>query len=68
MLIKVTQNLIDICPKLAPKRNSHSLLVSSSMSNATASYRAWSLLFEDAMEETDILFSQGNLKCFEGST
>merc|ERR1712089_54307 len=30
--------------------------------------RAWSLLFEDAMRETDLLFSQGELKNFEGTS
>ena len=38
------------------------------ISNSEASHRAWSLLFEDAMPETDLLFSQGDLKNFEVSS
>ena len=61
-------NLIYICPKLIPNRNTCSLLAHPPMSNSTASHRAWSLIFEDAMGETDTLYSQGHLKHFECST
>ena len=64
----LTLNILDLSPKLVSKRNSHSLLDNSPMSKAVASNGAWSLSFEDAMNETDNLFSQGNLKIFEGCT
>ena len=38
------------------------------MSNTIASHRVWSLLLDGAIDDTDELFSQGNLKNFKGST
>ena len=67
-LRKVTKNLLDICPKLVLQRCNHALVQMPTISNSEASHRAWSLLFEDAMPETDLLFSQGKLKNFEGSS
>ena len=67
-LRKVTKNLLDICPKLVSQRNSHALVPTPTISNTEASHMAWSLLFEDAMSETDLLFSQGKLRNFEGSS
>merc|ERR1712177_28830 len=64
-LAKLTKNLLDINLKLASFKSSHSLLEGHKMQNSEASHRAWSLLFEDAMGETDLLFSQGELKNFE---
>merc|ERR1711867_326868 len=64
-LAKVTKNLLDINLKLASFKSSHSLLEGHKMQHSEASHRAWSLLFEDAMGETDLLFSQGELKNFE---
>merc|ERR1712041_37744 len=64
-LAKVTRNLLDINSKLASFKSSHKLLEGHIMLNSEASHRAWSLLFEDAMGETDLLFSQGELKNFE---
>ena len=65
---RITQNLLDISPKLAPYKGTHALLPNSPISNSDASLRAWSLLCEDAMGETDSLFSQGKLKHFQGSS
>ena len=67
-LRKVTKNLLDICPKLVSQRSSHALVQTPTLTNSEASHRAWSLLFEDAMSETDLLFSQGKLRNFEGSS
>jgi len=64
-LAKVTKNLLDVNSKLASFKSSHRLLEGHIMQNSEASHRAWSLLFEDAMGETDLLFSQGELKNFE---
>ena len=63
-LRKVTKNLLDICPKLVSQRSSHALVQTPTLTNSEASHRAWSLLFEDAMSETDLLFSQGKLRNF----
>ena len=67
-LRKVTKNLLDICPKLVSQRCNHDLVQMPTISNSEASHRAWSLLFEDAMPETDLLFSQGKLKNFQSSS
>merc|ERR1711867_145653 len=64
-LAKVTRNLLDVNSKLASFKSSHKLLEGHTMLNSEASHRAWSLLFKDAMGETDLLFSQGELKNFE---
>ena len=60
--------MLDICPKLAPNISILALLASSYMSNFAGSRRAWYLLFEDAISETDILFCQGSLKTIKGYT
>merc|ERR1712041_5155 len=60
--------LIDFNSKLASFRSSHNLFQVHTILNSEASHRAWSLLFEDAMGETDLLFSQGELKNFEGTS
>merc|ERR1712089_3068 len=67
-LAKVTKNIIDFNSRLASFRSSHKLLQGHTILNSEASHRAWSLLFEDAMGETDLLFSQGELKNFEGTS
>merc|ERR1712240_90620 len=59
-LAKVTKNILDFSSKLASFRNKEHITL-----NSDASHRAWSLLFENAMGETDLLFSQGELKNFE---
>merc|ERR1712101_13127 len=64
-LRKVTKNILDFSSRLASIRSSHSLLQEHTILNSEASHKAWSLLFEDAMGETDLLFSQGELKNFE---
>ena len=67
-LRKITKNIIDFNSKLALFRSSHKLLQGHTILNSEASHRAWSLLFEDAMGETDLLFSQGELKNFEDTS
>merc|ERR1712240_369939 len=67
-LAKVTKNLLDVNSKLASFKSSHKLLEGHIMLNSEASHRAWSLLFEDAMGETDLLFSQSELKNFEDTS
>lgn len=64
-LAKVTKNILDFSSKLASFKSSHKLIEKHTILNSEASHRAWSLLFEDAMGETDLLFSQGELKNFE---
>merc|ERR1712163_105962 len=64
-LAKVTKNILDFSSKLASFKSSHNLKEKHTIVNSEASHRAWSLLFEDAMGETDLLFSQGELKNFE---
>merc|ERR1712112_413313 len=64
-LAKVTKNILDFNSKLASFKSSHNLKEKHTILNSEASHRAWSLLFEDAMGETDLLFSQGELKNFE---
>ncbi len=66
-LRKVTKNILDFNSRLASFRSSHALVQKHTTSNSEASHKAWSLLFEDAMGETDLLFSQGKLKNFEGT-
>merc|ERR1712089_52606 len=68
VLRKITKNIIDFNSKLASFRSSHKLFQGHTILNSEASHRAWSLLFEDAMGETDLLFSQGELKNFEGTS
>ena len=67
-LRKVTKNILDFNSRLASFRSSHKLFQGHTIPNSEASHRAWSLLFEDAMGETDLLFSQGELKNFEGTS
>merc|ERR1712243_93591 len=56
-LAKVTKNILDFSSKLASFKSSHNLKEKHTILNSEASHRAWSLLFEDAMGETDLLFS-----------
>merc|ERR1711873_69864 len=64
-LAKVTKNILDFSSKLASFKSSHKLIERHTILNPEASHRAWSLLFEDAMGETDLLFFQGELRNFE---
>merc|ERR1712240_610928 len=68
ILRKVTKNILDFSSRLASIRSSHALIQNHTTSNSEASHRAWSLLFEDAMGETALLFSEGKLKKFEGTS
>merc|ERR1712030_195280 len=68
---RLTKNLLDISVSgFAPNKVKHSLLSNSvgGLSNQEAAHRAWSLLFEDAMEEVDQLFSDGKLDNLQGSS
>merc|ERR1712240_313378 len=67
-LRKITKNILGFSSKLASIRSSHALVQKHTTSNSEASYKAWSLIFEDAKGETDLLFSQGKLKNFEGTS
>merc|ERR1712240_475273 len=67
-LRNVTKNILDFSSRLASIRSSHALIQKHTTSNSEASHKAWSLLFEDSMGETDLLFSQGELKNFEGTS
>ena len=66
-LRKVTKNISDFGIMLASYRSKQSLIEKHTTSNLGAANNAWSLLFGDAMGETDLLFFQGKLKNFEGT-